>query len=80
LAPIAIETVPDAMLASIIGTKNGVSRFGPRPSTISVPCSKVSMPPMPVPISTPTRVAFSAVTAKSAAASASNVAATANWV
>jgi hypothetical protein len=57
----SIETFPEAMLPSIIGTKNGETRFGPLPSIVSVPDSKVSMPPIPVPMRTPTRVGSAAM-------------------
>ena len=37
LAPMSIETLPEAMFGSIIGTKNGEMRFGPLVSRVSVP-------------------------------------------
>ena len=60
-APRRIETMPDAMSASIIGTKNGLTLFGPRVANVAKPLSSVSMPPMAEPMTTPTRSRFAVV-------------------
>ncbi len=79
LEPMSIATRPDAMLGSVIGTTNGDSLLGPLVMSVSVPCSNVSIPPMPVPTSTPTRSAIGAIS-RPAWDTASRVATTASWL
>ena len=78
-APIIIETCPEAMSPSIIGTRNGLTRFGPLLSMISCCSVIVMIPPTPLPIRTPTRAASSAAISMPASSSASTVASQANW-
>lgn len=60
--------------------KNGETRSGPRSSRIRCSRSITSNPPMPLPITTPTRLAFAAVTLNPLASTAMVVAASANWM
>src|SRR5579864_188864 len=78
-APVAMLTMPDAMLMMIIGTKNALTRPGPRSSNTWCCSSQVLAPPIPEPMITPTRSAFCGVIAKPASSNASRVAAIANW-
>jgi len=55
LNPNWIDTCPAAMSEIIIGMKNGLTRPGPFSSCTECWLSKVSMPPIPDPMSTPTR-------------------------
>src|SRR5438034_8422221 len=54
-APKRIDTSPDAMFTIIIGMKNGDTRSGPFSRRVSWFASRVWMPPIPEPISTPKR-------------------------
>src|SRR5579875_251864 len=78
-APTCMLTAPDAMLMIIIGAKNGLTRSGPRSRRIWCCSSHVCAPPMPEPMTTPTRSRFAAEIAKPASSSASRVAAIARW-
>ena len=60
--------------------KNGDTRSGPRSSSVRFSRSITSNPPMPLPIETPMRVAFSGVTARPLSSIAMAVAASANWM
>ena len=79
-APRAIDTWPADMSGIIIGMRNGLTRLGPRSIRTRACCSSVLMPPMPEPMITPTRSAFSGVIASAACSTASNAATTANWI
>ena len=57
-----------------MGMKNGLSRLGPAVRTVSIPASSVSAPPMPDPISTPTRSALLASIVRPDASRASSAA------
>ena len=80
LAPNWIETWPEAMLLIIIGMKNGLTRPGPFSTRFACCSSKVSMPPMPEPMITPTRSRSIASHVEAARARPPRAAATtANW-
>ncbi|MNN97971.1 hypothetical protein D3C81_2172440 [compost metagenome] len=55
LAPVIMEIWPEAMLAIIIGIKNGLTRLGPFSIRMVCCSSQVCRPPMPEPTYTPTR-------------------------
>ncbi len=57
--------------------KNGETRDGPRSRSVEWVRSISGRPPIPEPITTPTRAAFSALTVSRASATASRLAATA---
>ena len=50
LQPKRMAIMLEAMLAIIIGIKNGETRRGPRSSSFWCSAMNVAMPPMPVPI------------------------------
>ena len=72
--------MPEALSESIIGTRNGLTRSGPRARKTSTCSSKVPIPPMPVPIKIPTRSRLDSSMVRPACARASSVAAVANCV
>src|SRR6202451_761830 len=80
LAPVRMETWPAARLMMAAGIKNGEILRGP-PSNRAV-CSRsmMSNPPMPDPICTPTRSAFSGVICRADILNASSAAAMARWM
>ena len=73
-------TCPLAMLGSIIGTKNGLSRSGPRLSMTSNPTFVVVTPPIPVPIITPARSPAGPSNSSPACCAACRAATTAKWL
>ena len=54
LIPNIIDTCPDAISPSIIGTVNGLTRRGPRVAKLFICSVIVRKPPTPLPISTAT--------------------------
>src|SRR6266542_1598123 len=70
LAPNRIEITPEAILMMIIGTKKGETRSIPRAFRMSYCSSRVPMPPMPEPTSTPKRAPSTASTLRSASSTA----------
>ena len=54
--PYLIDTFPLAALTISRGTVNGLTRPGPRSASVRADSSSVSIPPMPLPMSTPHRV------------------------
>ena len=50
LAPVRIETQPEARLMMAAGMKNGLMRRGPLFSMVSCSRSMVAKPPMPLPM------------------------------
>ena len=50
LAPVRIETYPEARLMIVAGMKNGEMRPGPRSSRFVCSRSMTSKPPMPLPM------------------------------
>lgn len=56
-----MATCPEAVSGIIIGRKKGLSRRDPRPCNFSNSVDRFSMPPTPVPMTTPTRSALSAL-------------------
>src|SRR5690606_5470096 len=71
---------PAAMLAIIMGTKNGLTRPGPRSSRTWNCSTRVSIPPMPEPSTTPTCSGSRSAGSSRADSSAIRAPATANWV
>jgi hypothetical protein len=65
-APKRIETTPDAMFVIMPGMKNGETRLAPRSRSVAAFSSIACSPPMPEPISTPTRSARSGSTRRAA--------------
>ena len=57
LAPTAMDTWPAAMLAIMVGMKKGEIRDGPWASSLVWVASRVSRPPRPQPMMTPTEAA-----------------------
>ena len=78
-APSSIDTCPDAMSGSIIGTRNGLIRDAPRSFNTPICCSSVMMPPIPLETITDTRSRLPASTLRPDCATASSAAAAANW-
>src|SRR5579884_4025293 len=78
-APTSMLTMPEAMLMMIMGTKKGLTRWGPRSRRTRCCSSHVRAPPMPVPMMTPMSSPFLRVISSRASSSASRVAATAKW-
>ncbi len=56
--PYRIDTLPEIMLMTLAGTKNGDTRRGPLSSSTECVSSIVRMPPIPEPIATPITVAI----------------------
>ena len=79
-APVWIETRPEHMFTMRPGMKNGLIRRGPFSRTILCVSSMSGSPPIPEPMHTPTRSAFSGVTARPESVIASFAAATAKWM
>src|SRR5205809_1793760 len=77
-APVRIGTIPAAVLTMIMGTKNGLTRLGPRSRRMVSWLSQVSAPPIPDPIRIPTCAPFWGVMVKRASSRASRVAPYAN--
>ena len=67
------------MFGMNIGTKKGDTRSGPLRMNAAQFSSKVSMPPMPLPITTPTRLGSAALPAMPASVTAWCAAAIAYW-
>ena len=61
LAPVRMLTKPEHILMIAPGMKNGETLFGPRSLKLSCWRSIRGNPPMPDPMTTPTRVEFSSV-------------------
>ena len=78
LAPVAMLTRPAAMLMMIMGTKNALTRPGPRSSSTWCCSSQVRAPPIPDPMITPTRSALWGVILKPPSSRASRLAAMAS--
>ncbi len=53
LKPYFIETAADAAFGIIIGTRKGDTRLAPFSNSTPICSSRVSMPPIPVPMKTP---------------------------
>ena len=79
-APKMMLTCPGPMSASIIGTRNGLTRLGPRSASTPHCSDSVMMPPMPEPMTAAARVGSTAPPRRSrfACSSACAVAPTAN--
>ncbi len=67
----SIETRPAAMFGMILGTPVGLTRSGPRSTSVVISSMKAPIPPKPAPTITPARDAASSSSAKSSPASAS---------
>ncbi len=78
--PTASRCSPPSCSGSVIGTRNGERRRAPRSRRTSCPSSSVSMPPIEVPITTPTRSAAAASSASPAPPIASSAASSARRV
>src|SRR5712692_3420580 len=70
LAPNRMEITPEAILMMIIGTKKGETRSIPRSFRMSYCSSRVPMPPMPEPTSTPKRAPSTVSTLRPASSTA----------
>ena len=80
LMPKWMAMLPAASLPIIIGTVSGSIRDGPDSSSLAWLCSKISMPPMPLPSMTAVRSRSTAAPSSPASFQAWTAAATANWV
>ena len=78
MAPVAIETWADAISPSIIGMRKGVTLRGPLSAKISCCWDRVTMPPIPLPTTTPVLKGSNNETSRLACLQASLAAATAN--
>ena len=74
-----MDRSPAAMLAIIVGMNSGLTRLAPRSWSTTDSCSKISMPPMPVPKMQAKRVASSLSMSMPAWANASSEAIIAYW-
>ena len=79
-APSRTETCPAARLMIEERMKNGDTRSGPRSSRVRCSRSITSNPPIPLPMTTPTRVALAASMRRPLCSIAIAVAAIANWM
>src|SRR5271165_590885 len=80
LAPKRMETWPAARLIMAAGIKNGEILRGPPSNSAVCSRSMMSNPPMPDPMCTPTRSAFSGVICRADILNASSAAAMARWM
>src|SRR5580704_5835415 len=80
LAPKRMETWPAARLIMAAGIKNGEILRGPPSMRATCSRSMMSNPPIPDPMCTPTRSAFSGVICKADILNASSAAAMARWM
>src|SRR5208282_5660054 len=80
LAPKRMETWPAARLTMAAGIKKGEILRGPPSRSAACSRSMISNPPMPEPMWTPTRSAFSGVIFKPDILNASSAAASARWM
>src|SRR5207245_2569488 len=79
LAPKRMDTSPDAMLTIIIGMKKGDTRSGPFSRRVSWVLSRVWIPPIPEPISTPKRSPSTFAVSSPASSTAITLQAIAYW-
>ncbi len=78
-APKRMDTSPDAILTIIIGMKKGDTRSGPFSRSVSWLESRVWIPPIPEPISTPKRSPFTFAMSSPASSTAITLQAIAYW-
>ena len=74
-----METCPDAISGSIIGTKNGLILEGPRVSRTPIWLDRVVIPPIPLAIITETRLQFAELICIPLCSIASMAEAAASW-